>query len=92
MSRLKWKQYSLTLLESREVRTLPATSDAIAQDLARQRLAEDSWLLGDFSIQRESYDATDWIESVVTISRNGKQVATLRRSFSDPKKPTRQRS
>lgn len=77
MSRLKWKQYSLTILETGEVRTLPATSDAIARDLARQRLAEDSWLLGDFTIQRDSYDATEWVNGVVSITRNGEAVATL---------------
>jgi hypothetical protein len=91
MSRLKWKQYSLTLLESGEVRTLPATSDAIARDLARQRLAEDHWLVGDFSNQRESYEASEWTDGVVTVSRSGKQVATLRRGFSDPGKPTQKK-
>lgn len=79
MSRRKWKQYTLTLLESGEVRTLPASSDSIARDLARQRLAEDYWLVGDFSIQRESYDATGWTNGVVTITRNGETVATLQR-------------
>lgn len=56
MNRLKWKQYILTIFETGEVRTLPATSNAIARDLARQRLAEDYWLNGDFSVQRDRLD------------------------------------
>lgn len=81
MSRLKWKQYSLTILESGEVRTLPATSDRIARDLARQRLAEDSWIIGDFTVQRDSFEATGWIGGLVIITRNGETVATLRLPF-----------
>lgn len=93
MSRLKWKQYTLTILESGEVRTLPASSDSIARDLARQRLAEDFWQLGDFTIQRDSYDATEWVNGVVSITRNGEAVATLqspsttRRRKATPTKP-----
>ena len=79
MSRLKWKQYSLTILETGEVRTLPATSDSIARDLARQRLAEDYWQLGDFTIQRDSFEATGWDEDILTITHNGETVATLQR-------------
>lgn len=77
MRQLIWRHYTLTILETGEVRTLPATSDAIARDLARQRLAEDYWLIGDSSIQRDSFEATEWTNGVITITRNGEMVATL---------------
>ena len=80
MTHLRWEQYPLTIVETGEVRSLPATSDAIARDLACQRLAEDHWQVGDYSVQRESYEASEWLQGVVTITRDGVVVATLRRS------------
>ncbi len=77
MSRRNSKFYLLTIHEIGELRRLPAPSDSIARDLARQRLAEDHWLLGDFSLQRESYDATEWKNDVVMLNRGGRVIATL---------------
>ena len=92
MPRLKWKFYRLTICETRETQLLPATSDAIARDLACQRLAEDHWQVGDYSIQRESYKATEWTRGLVTIYYQGEIVATLRRSPRRPQKAPKAKS
>lgn len=81
MPRLKWRFYRLTISETGETQLLPATSDAIARDLACQRLAEDHWQVGDYSVQRESYVASEWTRGSVTIYYQGQIVATLRRSY-----------
>lgn len=79
MVKLNWKQYLLVITTTGERRKLPATSDRIARDLARQRLAEDQWLAGFKSVTREDYHATDWEDDCIEVSRDGVIVAILYR-------------
>ena len=70
MVRLVYKHYLMVIVATGEKRKLPATSDRIARDLARQRLAEDQWLAGYKSVTREDYIATDWEDDCVSLSYN----------------------
>lgn len=79
MTRLVYKHYLMVIVATGEKRKLPATSDRIARDLARQRLAEDQWLAGFKSVTREDYIATDWEDDCLSVSRNGEIVAMLYR-------------
>ena len=79
MVKLNWKHYLLVITATGERRKLPATSDRIARDLARQRLAEDQWLAGFKSVTREDYHATDWEDDCIEVSRDGVIVAILYR-------------